>query len=939
MQDPASGHAFVGRGPESAHGQQNHPAQIPAQLHLAVPRGGRFGRSRLVRGVLTIRAARNAPYYEAREFVREDYYREAGLAPGRFVGREAEHLGLEGPPERGQLQALLEGRDPLSGERLPGLSDGRRNAGFDLTFTAPKSVSVLLAVGDERVRQAVLDAQEAGAAAGLDYLERHELQARRGAGGQRIVAAHGFVGARYTHEMSRSGDPHLHTHVVVANAVRGPDGRYSAPDMRPIFGAAKTAGTMAEAVLRHELTQALGVEWEPVRNGTAEIAGIPSAVLAHFSSRHQEIAELAAVRGSTSLQAVGAAQRQTRDRKPVIDRDTAQADWRARAAEQGFGRAELQPASSIAPLGDRALIPHALDALEARLAGPEGLTQRASTFTRREVLRAYAEAHAQGATLARLEALADGFLARRAVLLEPALPGARAARPLHHPGPAARRGAPAGPGQRARRLGSRSPPRRWTRPFAPTRTWAPTSRPRCATWPRATGACACWRPTPGGARPPPCARWPTPTPAPATRCGARPGRARRPRTFTARPASRPRPRRACSTAWPATPRPCPTDAVLIVDEAATMPTRALAELLEHVAARRGRLVLVGDRAQLPAIDAGGAFAALADRLGAADAHRESPPAGSRAARGGRRAGRRSPAGGPGPAQRPRRPAHLRRPRGRPRPVDRGLGAGCARRSRGRPHPGPRPGRRARAERHGPGPARRGRTARPRAPGGARARVGARRPPGLPAQRLPGRPRCPKRHPGHGGHRATPRPARSPCGPTTAAPSSCPPDYLEHAHHGYALTGHVSQGATVERTYLLATPERGGAEWAYVAASRHRIDLRVYLSADEPERAAEALAERWERRQAKHLATERLEAAGRGAPEHGPAPAREPEAPAPTAERAPARGAEDPLAALRAERAALLAELRAGGPARPERGAAPPGRRARARGRRLGARSR
>jgi conjugative relaxase-like TrwC/TraI family protein len=132
--------------------------------------------------MLTIRAARSAPYYEAEEFVREDYYLEAGLAPGRFVGRQAEHLGLVGQPERGQLQALLEGRDPVSGERLAGLRDGRRNLGFDLTFTAPKSVSVLLAVGDERVRRAVLHAQEAAAAAGVDYLERHELQARRGAG-------------------------------------------------------------------------------------------------------------------------------------------------------------------------------------------------------------------------------------------------------------------------------------------------------------------------------------------------------------------------------------------------------------------------------------------------------------------------------------------------------------------------------------------------------------------------------------------------------------------------------------------------------------------------------------------------------------------------------------------------------------------------------------
>ena len=97
----------------------------------------------------------------------------------------------------------------------------------------------------------------------------------------------------------------------------------------------------------------------------------------------------------------------------------------------------------------------------------------------------------------------------------------------------------------------------------------------------------------------------------------------------------------------------------------------------------------------------------------------------------------------------------------------------------------------------------------------------------------------------------------------------PPDYLEHAHYGYALTGHVSQGVTVERTYLLASPERGGAEWAYVAGSRHRLDLRVYAITDEPDQTAEALAATWERRQAKHLALERIEAAQEASP--GPQP--------------------------------------------------------------------
>jgi len=78
----------------------------------------------------------------------------------------------------------------------------------------------------------------------------------------------------------------------------------------------------------------------------------------------------------------------------------------------------------------------------------------------------------------------------------------------------------------------------------------------------------------------------------------------------------------------------------------------------------------------------------------------------------------------------------------------------------------------------------------------------------------------------------------------------PPDYLRHVHYGYAVTGHASQGATVERTFLLASPARGGREWAYVVASRHRIDLRVYLAHHDTEAAEEALAARWARIQAR-----------------------------------------------------------------------------------------
>src|SRR3954465_88259 len=80
--------------------------------------------------VLTIRAAKSPGYYEEPEFARDDYYRERGEVPGLWSGRGARALGLEGSPQRGQLAALQEGRDPEDGERLQGLRQGRRNAGF-----------------------------------------------------------------------------------------------------------------------------------------------------------------------------------------------------------------------------------------------------------------------------------------------------------------------------------------------------------------------------------------------------------------------------------------------------------------------------------------------------------------------------------------------------------------------------------------------------------------------------------------------------------------------------------------------------------------------------------------------------------------------------------------------------------------------------------------
>ena len=145
-------------------------------------------------------------------------------------------------------------------------------AAFDLTFSAPKSVSVLFAIGEPALAGALVEAHESAVDAALGYLEREACRVRRGRGGVRREAGEGFVAAAYRHRMSRAEDPQLHTHVVAANMARGADGRWTALDATPIYQHAKAAGFLYQAHLRAAVRERLPwVRWGPVRNGMAEI--------------------------------------------------------------------------------------------------------------------------------------------------------------------------------------------------------------------------------------------------------------------------------------------------------------------------------------------------------------------------------------------------------------------------------------------------------------------------------------------------------------------------------------------------------------------------------------------------------------------------------------------------------------------------------------------
>ena len=100
-------------------------------------------------------------------------------------------------------------------------------AAYDLTFSAPKSVSVLFATADEETARQLVEAHEAAVAGALEYVEDEAVKVRRGHGGREVQPGGGLVAAAYRHRMSRALDPQLHTHVVAANVAQGPDGRWT----------------------------------------------------------------------------------------------------------------------------------------------------------------------------------------------------------------------------------------------------------------------------------------------------------------------------------------------------------------------------------------------------------------------------------------------------------------------------------------------------------------------------------------------------------------------------------------------------------------------------------------------------------------------------------------------------------------------------------------
>jgi conjugative relaxase-like TrwC/TraI family protein len=216
------------------------------------------------------------------------YYLDAAEPPGLWIGEQARSLGLIGEVDPEDFLSLMDGRS-LNGEKLGRAYNDKSARGYDITFSAPKTVSTLWALGDDHVAGESLAAHDAAVKAVADFVERHATTRATIGGVVQNVDAEGLAVAAFRQHTSRSLDPQLHTHAVVVAKVRIPDGRWLALDARLIKHDQRTLSSLYHATLRSELTHRLGVRWQVPKDGIAEIDGVPDTVLDELSQRTRQV--------------------------------------------------------------------------------------------------------------------------------------------------------------------------------------------------------------------------------------------------------------------------------------------------------------------------------------------------------------------------------------------------------------------------------------------------------------------------------------------------------------------------------------------------------------------------------------------------------------------------------------------------------------------------
>ena len=328
-----------------------------------------------------VAGAKPLDYLREAERERVAYYEGKGgesVAPASWLGKGAATLGLVGKANLDDMDPLAMGRRP--GKRFENLVKGagkEHRVGYDVTFSAPKAVSLAYGFADDELKQLIIEAHHKAVEAAIGYLEELAIT-RTGTDGCQIEKVKGLVATRFTHFASRELDPQLHDHVLVFNVAEKEDGTFGTVESLPFFQSKMTAGALYRLKLSLELAKlGFSIERDSERKEFFTIEGMEGRQLKAFSKRREQIlAELERTggRGSKASQFATLATRRAKDEPPYPD---LMRMWQEAGAELGLDAERIAALrvfkEGVFSLDEKALL--------------NEITEQSSTFMDRDILK------------------------------------------------------------------------------------------------------------------------------------------------------------------------------------------------------------------------------------------------------------------------------------------------------------------------------------------------------------------------------------------------------------------------------------------------------------------------------------------------------------------------------------------------------------------------
>lgn len=306
--------------------------------------------------MLSISPINNLDYYG--DLASEDYYLAGGEPPGKWSGLGCMLLKINAEVETDNFRSVFRGFAP-NGIKLCESAGEDHRAGWDLTFSAPKSVSILWARSDEKLRSKIQAEQFKAVENALRFLEQHAAITRRGSGGAKQENVIGLVSAMFEHSTSRAQDPHLHTHCLVANIAPRIDGSWGTLESRHFYLWQKAAGAVYRGSLANSLRE-LGFGIEQLEAELHfEVKGIPQQICQHFSKRTDAIeSALDELNVGSSASGIGdVIKLTTRTYKHKVDRPTLFDNWHRELDALGFSIEHTKAIRSETAISASQLLP------------------------------------------------------------------------------------------------------------------------------------------------------------------------------------------------------------------------------------------------------------------------------------------------------------------------------------------------------------------------------------------------------------------------------------------------------------------------------------------------------------------------------------------------------------------------------------------------------